>query len=60
LVRFDPDDYAIIGADEYFALSYGLGNNMFDRIYFKAVLNSMSDTGDITPVLTAYRIKLGS
>jgi hypothetical protein len=60
LVRFDPIDYNPAQPNERFALKYATGNNMFDRIILKAELSSSASTSDKTPVLTAYRIKLGS
>lgn len=60
LVRFDPVDYNPAQPNEYFSLKYATGNNMFDRIILKAELSSSASTSDKTPVLTAYRIKLGS
>ncbi len=60
LVRFDPVDYDASYPNEYFSLKYTTGNNMFDRIILKAELSSSASTSDKTPVLTAYRIKLGS
>jgi hypothetical protein len=60
LVRFDPVDYDASYPNEYFLLKYATGNNMFDRIILKAELSASASTGDKTPVLTAYRIKLGS
>jgi hypothetical protein len=58
LVRFDPVDYSATYPNEYFSLKYANGNSMFDRIILKAELSS--SVSDKTPILTAYRIKLGS
>ena len=60
VVRFDPVDYSSLYPNEHFLVKYTVGNNMFDRVILKAELSSSASTEDKTPVLTAYRIKLGS
>jgi len=59
-VQYDPFDSNY--GNERFALTYTTDNNMFDRLIFQAQLvNNNADTDtSITPVLTAYRIKLGA
>jgi hypothetical protein len=54
-IRFDPAD--IDGVNEQFALEYGTNENTFDTIYLKAEL--FTNSALLTPVLTAYRVKLG-
>jgi len=60
VVQYDPFDSNY--GNERFALTYTTDNNMFDRLIFQAQLvNNNADTDtSITPVLTAYRIKLGA
>jgi len=56
VVKFDPSDAN--ASNEKFALKYVTGDSMFDRVIFKAELVSTFD--DRTPVLTAWRLKLGA
>jgi len=60
VVRFDPIDYNILYPNEFFLIKYTIGDNMFDTIILKAELSSTASTNDKTPILTAYRLKLGA
>ena len=56
IVPYDPADTDYL--NETFRIDYVTGNNLFDCIEFKAELQST--VNNTTPILNAYRIKLGS
>lgn len=63
LVRYDANDSSYQENEEYI-VSYKLEDSsgedkMFDTIVFKAQLLAENTVDDVTPQLTAYRIKLG-